>query len=91
MMKPEDRLALQQALASGLPSRRAAVGLSTDLDFGKRRHAERAATDLHPAGYLVELDRSGSEWRVLARHQMLPHEDALDEAIEFQEALAAAL
>ena len=33
--------------------------------------------------------RSGSEWRVLAQHQMLSHEDALDEAIEFLEALAA--
>jgi len=88
MMKPEDRLALQQALESGLPPDEP-QWFEHYLYFGKRRQAERAATELHQAGYLVELDRSGSEWRLLARHQMLPHEDALDKAIEFLEALAA--
>jgi regulator of RNase E activity RraB len=86
MMKPEDRLALQQALESGLPPDEP-QWFEHYLYFSKRRQAEQAAKELRQAGYEVDLDRSGSEWRVLAQHQLLPDEGALEEAIEYLEAL----
>jgi regulator of RNase E activity RraB len=86
-MRPEDRLALQQALEAGLNPDEP-QWFEHYLYFDRHREAKRAASELRQAGYRVDLDRSGSQWRVLAQHQLLPNEEALEEAIEFLEGLA---
>ncbi|CUU36273.1 Regulator of RNase E activity RraB [Armatimonadetes bacterium GXS] len=86
-LSEDDRHALELAYQAGVdPDKPAWV--EHFLYFPKRRLAKQAAEELQAQGYTVEISPSGREWLLLATHQLLPTEDALDEAIEAMERFA---